>query len=242
MNKYILNFFVVSSIFVAKNLNAGQNIENFIGKCLKDGGVIFDIGANVGEKTTTYLKLGAKVICVEPQPSCVEVLFKKYGGNANVVIVDKAVGDKSGKMYMNICSSASTISSLSSDWINKSRFCGKYKWDQKIEVDVITLDELIKQFGIPSFCKIDVENFEYEVIKGLSNKIKLLSFECNIEFFDNTIKCVNLLQKLGYKKFNIGFAREETFAFNKWQNVEQITKGLEAKKGTKAWGDVYAWF
>jgi len=242
MNKYIFNFFIVISIFVTKNLNAVQNIEKFIGKCLKNGGVVFDIGANVGEKTDSYLKLGAKVVSVEPQPNCIKALLKKYGKNKNVVIVDKAIGDTSGKMYMNICSSAPTISSLSNDWISKSRFSEKYKWDQKIEVDVITLDELIEKFGIPSFCKIDVENFEYEVIKGLSHKIMLLSFECNIEFFDQTIKCINWLHNLGYKKFNIGFAREESFAFNKWQNLEQITKILETKRGTKTWGDVYAWF
>ncbi|MFA6991285.1 MAG: FkbM family methyltransferase, partial [Candidatus Babeliales bacterium] len=156
MNKYIFNFFIVISIFVTKNLNAVQNIEKFIGKCLKNGGVVFDIGANVGEKTDSYLKLGAKVVSVEPQPNCIKALLKKYGKNKNVVIVDKAIGDTSGKMYMNICSSAPTISSLSNDWISKSRFSEKYKWDQKIEVDVITLDELIEKFGIPSFCKIDV--------------------------------------------------------------------------------------
>lgn len=238
----MLNFFLIGSIFAAKNLHAYQNIEKFIGKCIKNGGLIFDIGANIGQKTETYLKFGAKVVSVEPQPDCLKILLKRYGKNANVVIVDKAVGDKIGKICMNICSSALTISSLSNDWVNRSRFSGKYKWDRKIEVDVTTLDDLIKQFGVPSFCKIDVENFEYNVIKGLSHKIMLLSFEFNIEFFDETKRCIELLQSLGYKKFNIGFAREEVFAFDKWQPAELITKELETKKGTNSWGDVYAWF
>ena len=34
-----------------------------------------------------------------------------------------------------------------------------------------------KEFGKPAFCKIDVEGYEYKVIKGLSEPLNTVSFE-----------------------------------------------------------------
>ena len=42
-----------------------------------------------------------------------------------------------------------------------------------------TLDELIKVYGQPQFIKIDVENFEYQVLCGLSVKYKAYRLICH---------------------------------------------------------------
>ena len=34
-------------------------------------------------------------------------------------------------------------------------------WDAETQIDVITLDQLVERYGLPSFCKIDVEGGEH---------------------------------------------------------------------------------
>lgn len=69
--------------------------------------------------------------------------------------------------------------------------------DAASEVAIVTLDELILAFGIPSFIKIDVEGYETMVIKGLSHKIPMLVFEANLpEFMAETMACVKQLSAI----------------------------------------------
>ena len=64
-------------------------------------------------------------------------------------------------MELNINTDSPVLSTFAEHW-KKGRFV-ESKWDKKIIVDMTTLDELIKEFGVPNFIKIDVEGFEHEV-------------------------------------------------------------------------------
>src|SRR5579863_480002 len=63
------------------------------------GDLIFDIGANVGDKTDAFLRLGARVVSVEPDDANQAVLqdrFLRYRVvPKRVAIVGKAVSDRS---------------------------------------------------------------------------------------------------------------------------------------------------
>ena len=51
------------------------------------------------------------------------------------------------------------------------------EWADHAVVPVTTLDALIDRYGLPAFCKIDVEGFEEAVVRGLSRPIPSVSFE-----------------------------------------------------------------
>ena len=75
-------------------------IMAFYSPFIKKNDLCFDIGANVGRKTDIFLKLGARVIAVEPQPECIHFLQKKYRFDTRVTLVAKAVDStRSGKLY-----------------------------------------------------------------------------------------------------------------------------------------------
>lgn len=141
---------------------------SFLKQFISPNELVFDVGANVGKKTDLYLEAGAHVICIEPQANCCEILQKKYESSSRVRIVSKGLSYYNGTISFSVCSQANTISTCSKEWQTSSRFTGDYVWDKQITIPVTTLDDLIEQFGKPIFCKIDVENYEFEVLKGLN--------------------------------------------------------------------------
>ena len=246
-----LLFFVLSQIIQSCLTNQLYAIDltaetNFTATFFKPGDKIFDVGAHEGKMTELYLACGAaKVICIEPQPTCLDVLRKKFHNDDRVIIIGKGLDSISGKKNIHICSVMNCISTFSEDWIYHSRFSGKPSiWNQTIEIEMTTLDELIKSFGTPQFCKIDVENFEYEVLAGLFQPIPLLSFEFHAEFMEKVQKCLDKLTVLGYKKFNFAIGAIYKYALKDWVSASelltQIKSGLFIADGGQLWGDIYA--
>ena len=81
-----------------------------------------------------------------------------------------------------------------------NRFNLNRKISKKQSIKAITLNELIKEFGFPKYIKIDVEGFEYSVLKGLDYDIEIISFESNLPDFElESVKCIDLLNNLNNK-------------------------------------------
>ena len=109
-------------------------------------------------------------------------------------------------------------------------------------IPVTTLDNLIDEFGMPIFCKIDVEGFELQVLKGLSFPIKYISFEFTREFFDDMKLCINYLLSLGYKQFNCSFKEFAKMYLESWNKADVLCQKLELLDDSLLWGDIYAKF
>lgn len=208
---------------------------------MKKGDLCFDVGANRGNRVNIFLKMGMKVVAVEPQKECIQILKKRYG--KKIIIIEKALGSKSGEATMYL-SNAITLASLSQDWINKvqrSRF-SNYEWNGQYTVPVVTLQHLIEQIGKPYFCKIDVEGYELEVLKGLKEPIHALSFEFAIpESYDATVKCIEYLGGLGYSNFNYSLGESMNLEVETWKNMVEMVNEVKCfqAKGI-SWGDIYA--
>ena len=207
-------------------------------KLLNSGDLFFDVGAHVGDKSKQFLNKKLKVIMIEPLPKCVEQLKLRFKNYQNIKILQKAVGGENGHKTLMINSKVPTLSTMSDHW-KKGRFSNQI-WDNKILVEVITLDELIKTYGLPNYIKIDVEGFELDVLKGLTQKAGIISFEFTSEFLDKAINCLNYLQKIGYDKFNFSIGERRKFSSN-WQNQINIIEVIksEIKNDKLLWGDIY---
>jgi FkbM family methyltransferase len=205
---------------------------------IRTGDLVFDVGANAGQKTEAFLSCGARLVCVEPQPDCVRVLEQKFGSRPDVCILQKGLADKPGVMTLQICSSANTISTFSEDW-KHGRF-SDYQWDKTIPVEVTTLDELIARHGRPRYCKIDVEGFEEVVLRGITRPVPCLSFEFAREFLPSARRCASYLEGIGYREFNLMLAEEQSLAFSGWMDAEQLFSEIDKLKDPLLWGDIYA--
>jgi FkbM family methyltransferase len=202
----------------------------------------FDVGANVGNKTEKFLSYGASVICIEPQTYCNSILESKFSTNEKVKIIKTALGSSESTSSMFI-SDHHTLSTMSSDFMSetkKQRF-KNVVWGKEEIVTVSTLDNMIKTFGIPKYCKIDVEGYEVEILKGLSTKIKYISIEFVPELKGKTFECIDLINKLGKYEYNYIDGETEDFVFNNWVDSETIISYLSANNDyANSFGDLYA--
>ncbi len=207
-------------------------------KLLNSGDLFFDIGAHLGSKSNQFLNKKLKTVMVEPLPQCIKQLKVKFKDKKDVEILQKAVGKNIGTMTLEINSKMPTISTMAKHW-KKGRFSSE-KWDQKILVEVITLDQLIKIYGKPDYIKIDVEGFELEVLLGLTQKVGIISFEFASEFLDQTFDCLSHLKKIGYNDYNFSIGERRKF-FSEWSTTDRLIKKLENEivNDKMLWGDIY---
>ena len=127
-------------------------------KTIKEGKIVFDIGAHVGFYTLlASLLVGPRglVYAFEPLPGNLIYLKEhlRLNGIGNVVVVEAAVADS--------CGSAAFQE-------GGNRFMGRLCQRGDLRVKIISLDELVAQreLPVPDYLKIDVEGAEFLVLKG----------------------------------------------------------------------------
>lgn len=170
---------------------------------LDSGGLIFDIGANHGAKTDVFLRLGARVIAVEPDPMNQLILRQKFIDwrltPRPVTIVGQAVSNVNTVGTMWIDKPGSAKNTLSPKWVetlrkDTNRFGHSLAFRSQTTVTTTTLDDLIATYGPPFFIKIDVEGLEVAVLRGLHQVVPYLSFEVNLpEFRSEGLECIDIL-------------------------------------------------
>ena len=170
------------------------------------GCLVFDVGANHGTKTDIFLKLGARVVAVEPDQTNQQILREKFLtyrlSRQAVVIVGKALSEKDSVETMWIDEPGSAKNTLSRKWVetlkhDDERFGQHHDFSHRTTVETTTLDQLISTHGLPFFIKIDVEGHEPSVLRGLHSAVPYLSFEVNLpEFAPDGQECVAMLDRL----------------------------------------------
>jgi FkbM family methyltransferase len=220
-------------------------MANFYSSFIKKDDLCFDIGANVGNYTDVFLRLGATVVAVEPQDHSMGELRRKYRNNKRVILIHKGLDNKVGEQELVICS-AHPASSMSKDWISAVKHSGRFpqmsSWDKTKVVPVTTLDMLIEDYGRPTFCKIDVEGYEFNVLQGLSYPIPYISFEFTPEFLDPAKDCIEYLATLGTAVFNYSIGQSMKLALSDWVEPKEMYEILEQLPDKSIFGDIYAKF
>jgi FkbM family methyltransferase len=163
-----------------------NGLDNLFKKMILPGDVIFDIGANIGYTALLFGKLTGKngrVIAFEPGSRAFFYLNRNIAHNAkvlsNIEAHKIAVSDKAGelKFYDVAASDTSSLNPASNAEI--------------YNVKTSTIDEVVKEHGIPQFIKIDVEGHETQVLLGAAttlsqNRPPIIIFEALYEEIKNS--------------------------------------------------------
>jgi FkbM family methyltransferase len=217
--------------------------KDFYAEFIKEGDVVFDVGANKGNRTVIFLELGAKVVAVEPQKECYEHLTKRFGDTIDLIKLGLGEKESTATMYVSGSTLISSFSKEHVDVMKEDRFKGA-DWGDTIEIQMTTMDVLIEKYGTPAFCKIDVEGYEYDVLKGLSKPLKALSLEYIVP--ENTqvlVDCLAHLAKLGKIECNFSYGESMKYNLPQWKSGEDMITYIQTKEFTDtSYGDVYIRF
>jgi FkbM family methyltransferase len=217
-------------------------LERFYAGFLAPGDLAFDIGAHVGSRTRALQRIGARVVALEPQP-LFHWLLEKTLPTDGVVLRSEAVDAVPGKVQMQVSSRHPTVSTLSRHWMETVQSTSGFErvaWNRTYAVTATTLDELIRDHGMPRFCKIDVEGLEADILRGLSRPISWIAFEYLPAALDVAEACIDRLTALGAYRFNRVEGEETSFRHEGWLGPEQMRKAVREAAANGRSGDLYA--
>jgi FkbM family methyltransferase len=220
-----------------------RQMRRLYGRFIQPGDLCFDVGAHVGNRLRVWQQLGARTVAIEPQPLIFNLLQRLYGRSPHVVLLDQAVGAAPGKAMLHISQRTPTVSTLSRSWMQAVQqdesFAG-VAWETAVPVPLTTLDALIGQYGRPAFCKIDVEGFELEVLRGLSTPIPALSFEYIPAALDVALGCVERLKQLGEYHYSYALGETHHLQAEPWLKADEMCRFLQKLSPQAKSGDIYA--
>jgi len=210
------------SLFFKNKLTTLLKIDFFLKKrfysqFIKKGDLCFDIGANKGVKSRLFLSLGAKVIAFEPQQSCKKHLTQIKNPNFKYLSVGVGSKDEKKDLYLANHLEVATFSNQFINYFSNE----KLQWEKSESVTVKKLDTLIKEYGVPHYCKIDVEGYEQEILSNLSYKIPYLEFEFTAGFISETLEIIKKLDTEN-TRFNFLFNERPKLQLKHWVNGDKM--------------------
>jgi FkbM family methyltransferase len=196
----------------------------------------FDIGANIGSKSKLFLSLGAKVIAFEPQSNCSQKLLQLKKQHPKFEYHPFAVGSKNEEKEL-LLANHSEIATFSKDFVEFFT-TEEVFWNDTELVQVRTLDTLIEEFGLPDYCKIDTESYEYEILSKLTYTIPIIEFEFTGRYMDDTLRIIDIIAT-GSSGFNFTFNEQHDFKLEEWVNSAEIKRVLAALPRHRLHGNLF---
>ncbi len=199
--------------------------EKIFANC--DGKLAFDIGSNLGLNTLHLLRLGLRVVAVEPESENFEALSIRFSQEEKVFLENIAVSESKGLKTM-YKSNTNALHTLSEKWseIADDKFTFEVRYEENIAVNVLSLEDLIKKYGVPEILKVDVEGHEREVFKGLKTPISRITFEANLpEFKLETMEIIRYLLSLN-NRYQFAFYPTTLNFYNSIKKIKSVLQDI----------------
>ncbi len=194
--------------------NYGEYEEvNLFGSLAKKSKVIFDVGANTGlySIVSKLSNPSSTVYAFEPYDTNLKRLKKNasLNGVSDIEVIAQAVGNSTEKLDFAVPESAQVCDVLSADVAFTEQFTETYNGFKTVKVPQTRLDTFVEDHNLRGvdLMKIDVENFELEVLTGAKEMVaehkpvimaEMFVDESRKKFFNNHLK------PLGYFCYLIG--------------------------------------
>jgi len=164
------------SFGVARELYGRRAYFAAAGFSIRPGDTVLDLGANAGLFTILAARLGARVVAVEANPACLELLasnIRRNGAEGAVVVEHALVGGGSGL------------------------------FEDGTLAPGVTVDELVHRHGLEriDFLKVDIEGSEYDLVASAGpwlDRVRMLAMEVHPEH-GNPVELARVLTQAGFQ-------------------------------------------
>ena len=171
--------------------------------------LIYDIGMHQGEDSKFYLLKGFRVVAVEADPDLCNAAAERlheFTTTGQLTIVNRAIAPAPGRLIF-YRSERSGWSTVVSKWAKD--YSARGLQAQEIEVEAITLADLVCSYGDAFYMKIDIEGMDRSAVQSLAaTELRPRYLSMEISFAHNpTFAAVKAdfeaLAQLGYNRFKI---------------------------------------
>ncbi|PKP52866.1 MAG: hypothetical protein CVT92_06740 [Bacteroidetes bacterium HGW-Bacteroidetes-1] len=201
------NYLFLFSLFIIHTLRWNKKEGDFLLflKQIPDGTTVLDIGANIGIMSVWLAKQlpSSQILAFEPMPQNIKALKRvlNFYHLSNVRVIEKALGNETGNVDMVMPVLDDVKMQGLSHVVHES--ITEFNEGKSVKVPILKLDNCIELQNANlqlSAIKLDVENFEYFVLKGGENLIKKHKPLIYTELWDNENRkhCFSLMRQLGY--------------------------------------------
>lgn len=155
----------------------------------RDGAIVVDVGANEGRFVECVLDCSRhlRVVAIEPHPKTFERLARKFNGNCRVTLVNCAVGNERGMLELYDHAEASGTEQASA---YREAISSQGANATSVTVVVKLLDDILMDVQEDvCFLKIDVEGFEWNVLRGASETVRRQNLKIILAEFNEMNVC-----------------------------------------------------
>jgi FkbM family methyltransferase len=160
--------------------------------------LIYDVGMNDGEDTAYYLHEGYRVVAVEVDPALIEQARERFAGpirQGRLELVQAAIGPRRETAQFWICEGMSVWNSFDQQIASREgHTC------HAIEVECRQFRDLLEQYGVPFYLKVDIEGHDTYCVTDLDQQDlpKYVSLEMGSQ-----LDPLFMLRGLGYSRFKL---------------------------------------
>ncbi len=168
------------------------------------GDIVFDVGANFGGLTTVMSRMvGVKgIVCAfEASPRIVDKCQQNLVLNSchNVQLYHTAVYSESYQQ----------VPIFLGNFLNDSIYNVNENKESDYKVNTVSLDDFISETGlIPNLVKMDIEEAEFDAVKGLINTLQTAKPHLILETQPHDTRCLDLLRENGYIAIDLNSYRD----------------------------------
>jgi FkbM family methyltransferase len=162
--------------------------------------LIYDVGLHDGSDTAYYLRRGFRVVAIDANPAMIEDVRKTLSESVlsnRLILLNVAIADKVEERIFWV-SEQSWWSSFDESNAKKE---GKHAESIKVRCELFS--NIMEQFGVPHYLKIDIEGSDELCIQGLAqlkDRPRYISWEAS---YPRGIDQLRAVRDLGYTRFKI---------------------------------------
>jgi FkbM family methyltransferase len=174
--------------------------------------LVIDVGAHNGDDTAHYLARGFRVVAVEANPAVAQAItarFEEQVATGTLTVLNVGVAPERGRLPFWVSAHNSVLSSFDRALVDKHG-----GGSHAVEVDTVPFAEILRQYGVPYYLKVDIEGHDRVCLDALDPPVCPAYVSCELTHVGGVIEQLNGIGYRGFKLVNQSTYTEATPVFD----------------------------